>query len=202
MGVCRLKKTIQKQRQLRFDEINQLVKEIGADSVEEYEALPIEEKRRRKQRFWDCLWDWLLDGWAAGLLFVGEDKDLPDITRILNWVYPRGETTSDIYDKDITDREKLQRMIEAEANRCFNSGVIEAVRGVKGVMKTWETMGDERVRETHEYLEGMTIPFDEEFVTIGGDSAMAPGMFSDAENNVNCRCWISATKDNQTEQIQ
>ena len=197
-----MKKTIQKQRQLRFDEINQLVKEIGTDSVEEYEALPIEEKRRRKQRFWDCLWDWLLDGWAAGLLFVGEDKDLPDITKILNWVYPRGETTSDIYDKDITDREKLQRMIEAEANRCFNSGVIEAVRGVKGVMKTWETMGDERVRETHEYLEGMTIPFDEEFVTIGGDSAMAPGMFSDAENNVNCRCWISATKDNQTEQIQ
>lgn len=197
-----MKKTIQKQRQLRFDEINQLVKEIGTDSVEEYEALPIEEKRRRKQRFWDCLWDWLLDGWAAGLLFVGEDKDLPDITKILNWVYPRGETTSDIYDKDITDREKLQRMIEAEANRCFNSGVIEAVRGVKGVMKTWETMGDERVRETHEYLEGMTIPFDEEFVTIGGDSAMAPGMFSDAENNVNCRCWISVTKDNQTEQIQ
>lgn len=197
-----MKKTIQKQRQLRFDEINQLVKEIGTDSVEEYKALPIEEKRRHKQRFWDCLWDWLLDGWAAGLLFVGEDKDLPDITKILNWVYPRGETTSDIYDKDITDREKLQRMIEAEANRCFNSGVIEAVRGVKGVMKTWETMGDERVRETHEYLEGMTIPFDEEFVTIGGDSAMAPGMFSDAENNVNCRCWVSVTKDNQTEQIQ
>ena len=197
-----MKNTVQRQRQIRFDEINQLVKEIGTDSVEEYEALPIEEKRRRKQRFWDCLWDWLLDGWAAGLLFVGEDKDLPDITKILNWVYPRGETTSDIYDKDITDREKLQRMIEAEANRCFNSGVIEAVRGVKGVMKTWETMGDERVRETHEYLEGMTIPFDEEFVTIGGDSAMAPGMFSDAENNVNCRCWVSVTKDNQTEQIQ
>ena len=197
-----MKKTIQKQRQLRFDEINQLVKEIGTDSVEEYEALPIEEKRRRKQRFWDCLWDWLLDGWAAGLLFVGEDKDLPDITKILNWVYPRGETTSDIYDKDITDREKLQRMIEAEANRCFNSGVIEAVRGAKGVMKTWETMGDERVRETHEYLEGMTIPFDEEFVTIGGDSAMAPGMFSDASNVVGCRCWITVKRGQNTEQIQ
>ena len=197
-----LKNTVQRQRQIRFDEINSLVREIGTDSVEEYEALPIEEKRRRKQRFWDCLWDWLLDGWAAGLLFVGEDRDLPDITKILNWVYPRGETTSDIYDKDITDREKLQRMIEAEANRCFNSGVIEAVRGVKGVMKTWETMGDERVRETHEYLEGMTIPFDEEFVTIGGDSAQAPGMFSDASNVVGCRCWITVTKNNQTEQIQ
>lgn len=197
-----MKNTVRKQRQLRFDEINQLVREIGTDSVEEYETLPAEEKRKRKQRFWDCLWDWLLDGWAAGLLFVGKDKDMPDITRILNWVYPRGETTSDIYDKDITDREKLQRMIEAEANRCFNHGVVEAVNGEKGVMKTWETMGDNRVRETHEYLEGVTIPIDEEFVTIGGDSALAPGMFSEASQNCNCRCWISVKQGQKTEQIQ
>lgn len=189
-----MKKTILQQRKKRFDEIHALVEEIGCTSVVEYEALSAEERRRRKDKFWDCLWDWLLDGWAAGLLFVGKDKDIPDLTKVLNWVYPRGKTTSEIYERDITDKEKLQRMIEAEANRCFNTGVIEAVRDVKGVMKTWETMGDERVRESHDYLEGMTIPFDEEFVTIGGDSALAPGMFQEAENNCNCRCWISITK--------
>ena len=196
-----MKKTVQRRRQLKFDEINTIVKEIAVTSVEEYEALSVEERRKRKEKFWDCLWGWLIDGWAAGLLFVGEDRDIPDLTHILNYIYPRGETTSDIYEKDITDPEKLQTMIECEANRCFNSGVIEAVKGTTGVTKTWETMGDERVRLSHDVLEGVTIPFDEEFVTIGGDSALAPGGFSDPENNVNCRCWITVKKGNKAESL-
>ena len=194
-----MKKTVEKQRKIRFDEIHALVDEIGVDSPEEYYALPVEERKRRKDKFWDCLWDWLLDGWAAGLLFVGKDKDIPDLTHILNWVYPRG-TTSEIYDRDITDKEKLERMIEAEANRCFNSGVIEAGKG-ENVTKTWETMEDEKVRDSHWILQGETIPFDEEFVTYGGDSALAPGMFELAENNVNCRCWISYKQSNKSESL-
>ena len=194
-----MKKTVEKQRKIRFDEIHALVEEIGVDSEEEYYALPVEEKKRRKDKFWDCLWDWLLDGWAAGLLFVGKDKDIPDLTHILNWVYPRG-TTSEIYDRDITDKEKLGRMIEAEANRCFNSGIIEAGKG-ENVTKTWETMEDKKVRDSHWILQGETIPFDEEFVTYGGDSAPAPGMFELAENNVNCRCWISYKQGNKSESL-
>lgn len=195
-----MKKTIEKQRGLRFDEINSLVQEIGTDSEEEWLALPIEERRKRKERFWDCLWDWLIDGWAAGVLFVGEDKDIPDLTSILNWVYPRGETTSEIFDKDVTDKKKLQTMIECEANRCFNAGVIEAGKGT-GATKTWETMGDEKVRDTHWFLEGETVPFDEEFVTSDGDSALAPGMFEFPQNNVNCRCWLSLHKGNNGESL-
>ncbi len=194
-----MKKTVERQRKIRFDEIHALVEEIGVDSPEEYYALPVEERKRRKDKFWDCLWDWLLDGWAAGLLFVGKDKDIPDLTHILNWVYPRG-TTSEIYDRDITDKEKLKRMIEAEANRCFNSGVIEAGKG-ENVTKTWETMEDEKVRDSHWILQGETIPFDEEFVTYGGDSALAPGMFQEADNNVSCRCWLTLNKGNNGESL-
>ena len=195
-----MKKVVEKQRKLRFDEINALVEEIGVDSAEEYYALPLEERKRRKEKFWDCLWDWLLDGWAAGLLFVGKDKDIPDLTYIVNWVYPRGETTSEIYNKDITDKEKLKRMIEAEANRCFNSGVIEAGKG-ENVTKTWETMEDDKVRDTHWFLQSKTIPFDEEFVTFDGDSALAPGMFELAENNCNCRCYLSLNNGNNGESL-
>lgn len=196
-----MKKTILRHRQLKFDEIHSLATRISVHSEAEYFALSAEERKKRKDEFWDCLWGWLIDGWAAGLLFVGKDKDIPDLTSILNYIYPRGETTSEIYDRDVTDPDKLQRMIECEANRCFNTGFIEAVKTVgdtKGVMKTWETMGDERVRETHEYLEGMTIPFDEEFITIGGDSAPGPGMFSDPDNNVNCRCWLTIKPSNNS----
>ena len=191
--------TVQRQRRLRFDEINTLVEEISVGSVAEWEALPVEERKKRKDRFWDCLWDWLLDGWAAGLLFVGKDKDIPDLTSILNWVYPRG-TTSELFDKDITDKDKLKVMIECEANRCFNAGVMEAGKG-ENVTKTWETMMDDRVRDSHWWLEGVTIPIDEKFVTIGGDSADAPGMFEQADNNVGCRCWVTLHKGNNGESL-
>ena len=194
-----MKKTVENQRRIRFDEIHALVEEIGVDSPEEYYALPVEERKRRKDKFWDCLWDWLIDGWAAGLLFVGKDKDIPDLTYLLNYEYPSG-TVSEIYDRDITDKEKLERMIECEANRCFNSGVLEAGKG-ENVTKTWETMEDERVRDTHWFLQGKTIPFGEEFVTFDGDSALAPGMFQEAENNVNCRCWVSYKQGNQGESL-
>lgn len=186
---------------MQFDEINNLVKEISVTSEAEYKSLSPQERKKRKDKFWDCLWGWLIDGWSAGLLFIGEDKDIPDLTHILNWVYPRGETTSEIYEKDVTDPEKLQRMIECEANRCFNCGVMEAVKDEKGVVKTWETMGDERVRLSHDFLEGVTIPYDEEFVTIGGDSALAPGLFSNPENNVNCRCWLTVKRGNKAESL-
>lgn len=176
-------------RQLRFDEINSLVEEIGTDSEEEYFALPEEERERRKDRFWDCLWGWLIDGWAAGLLFIGQDKDIPDLTNILNWVYPRG-TTSDLYDKDITNKESLKRLIESEGNRCFNMGMLEAGKG-ENVLKTWETMMDDKVRDTHWYLEGMEIPIDEEFITFDGDSALAPGGFENPALNANCRCFLT-----------
>lgn len=195
-----MKKTVEKQRKRRFDEIHALVEEIGVDSEEEYLALPVEERQRRKDKFWDCLWDWLIDGWAAGLLFVGKDKDIPDLTYLLNYEYPRG-TVSEIYDRDITDKEKLERMIECEANRCFNSGVLEAGKGEKGLTKTWHGMLDDRERDTHFFLEGKTIPFDEEFITYTGASGLAPGMFDDPEENCNCRCWTELHKGNQGESL-
>ena len=56
--------------------------------------------------------------------------------------------------------------------------------------KVWVTMGDEKVRSTHEYIDGMAVPLDEAFFTYDGDSAMFPGGFADPSNNVNCRCWL------------
>ena len=87
------------------------------------------------------------------------------------------------------------RIIETEAHRDYNTGVYDAGKesGVE-VRKTWATMMDERVRDTHSYLEGMTVGFDDKFYTYDGDSARFPGDFSLPENNVNCRCGIVLVK--------
>lgn len=65
-----------------------------------------------------------------------------------------------------------------------------APQGPRKTMKTWQTQKDERVRDTHRFLQGVTIPTDQRFWTIDGDSALTPGGFLTAQNNVNCRCVL------------
>ena len=94
------------------------------------------------------------------------------------------------------------RVVDTDMNRIYNDSILNVGEraedeepedgGAKpGVMKTWQTMLDDRVRDTHEYLEGMTIPVNRRFYTYDGDSARYPGDFSNPANVINCRCRIS-----------
>lgn len=86
----------------------------------------------------------------------------------------------------------VRRILETEAHRVWHEGLLDgAVKtGVPDIYKVWVTKMDPRVRETHEYIHAARIPINERFVTFDGDSALAPGGFSLAENNVNCRCVL------------
>ena len=88
------------------------------------------------------------------------------------------------------------KVIDTEAHRDYNTGVYDAAEesGQTGLMKQWWTMQDERVRDTHDYLDGARVGLDDAFYTYDGDSAMYPGGFSKPENNVNCRCWITLAR--------
>ena len=61
------------------------------------------------------------------------------------------------------------------------------------MFKTWETAGDNRVRDTHAEVEGLTIPIDEPFVLAGGmlnhphDSSLG----ADPSEISGCRCSLS-----------
>lgn len=91
----------------------------------------------------------------------------------------------------------IQRIAETDATRIYNTGALDAVMANgngSGVNKRWVTMMDDRVRDTHSYLEGMTVPFDAEFWTYDGDHASAPGMFMLPENNINCRCIVEVIR--------
>ena len=96
------------------------------------------------------------------------------------------------------------RVVDTDMNRIYNDSILnvgeradaeddaEDSGQVKpNVMKTWVTMADDRVRDQHSYLEGMTIPVGRRFYTYTGDSARYPGDFSDPNNNCNCRCRVS-----------
>ena len=87
--------------------------------------------------------------------------------------------------------EEVLRVIDTESHRDYNTAIYDAAKasGVP-VRKQWYTMMDDRVRDTHQYLQGMTVGLDDLFYTDDGDSAMFPGGFDDPANNCNCRCFV------------
>lgn len=58
--------------------------------------------------------------------------------------------------------------------------------------KTWRTMEDNKVRETHQEVDGTTIPFDEAFL-VGDSELLFPGddsLGASPEEVCNCRCTV------------
>lgn len=94
--------------------------------------------------------------------------------------------------------EDIMRVATTDSHRVYNEAMWnvaekESEQG-KVIYKRWETMLDDRVRETHAYLEGETIPLNERFYTFDGDSAMHPGGFTDPANDCGCRCRLVLTR--------
>ena len=109
-----------------------------------------------------------------------------------------GETYRDriVQQLDEDSLDGILRIIDTEAHRDYNTGVYEAAKesGVPGVKKRWETMQDDRVRDPHSYLQGVTVGMDDYFYTYTGDYALFPGGFGVPELDINCRCSISLVK--------
>ena len=119
------------------------------------------------------------------------------------------QRVSEYYDSDSGTVDDVIRVVDTDMNRIYNDSVLDvgekANRGkvertdtdipvpdAQGrVMKTWVTMADDRVRDTHQYLEGMSVPVNSRFFTYDNDSARYPGDFADPQNNCGCRCRIS-----------
>jgi hypothetical protein len=84
----------------------------------------------------------------------------------------------------------IARIADTEMHRIANTAALDTAKRAGATSKTWVTMADERVRDSHQYLEGMTVGSDEDFYTYDGDHAPAPGLFELPENSINCRCEL------------
>ena len=125
----------------------------------------------------------LLSGWEPTLDDVGETVDAKVAGK--TW----RERVREYFDNGGTV-DDIARIAETETHRVSNTAALEAAKHGGATQKTWVTMMDDRVRETHDYLEGVTVGIDDEFITYDGDRASAPGLFSLPQNNVNCRCEL------------
>ena len=176
---------------LAFDEINQLIHASYSDNAD-FET----NVRNVTEDLYVCLWL----AYAKGIDAVSEMLDcaiILDESQRTEAIYQEidGMNFEDrIYEHlSQNDVSGLVTLAQSEYHRVFNMAMADGADFVslsKNVTKTWRTVGDEKVRETHDYLEGVTIPSGEMFYTIGGDSALFPSGFTLAENNVNCRCIL------------
>ena len=109
-----------------------------------------------------------------------------------------GETFRDRVQTQFDDGsvDGVLRIIDTEAHRDYNTGVYEAAKesGVEGLRKRWNTRLDDKVRDEHAYMEGMTVGLDDAFYTFSGESALYPGGFGVPDLDINCRCVVSIVK--------
>ena len=183
---------------LRWDELNILKQNAETFIREAEKRKPTAEEMDRWLGYMEYVLCLIYDyGWKDAEQIVGivpfkYDLDDKAVNRELD-----GETFRDRVKEQVAalSLAGLIRIIETEAQRDYNTGVLNAAQqsGLPGIRKRWNTMGDERVRDTHSPLEGITVGLNDLFYTWDGDAAMAPGGFTLPQNNVNCRCWITLT---------
>lgn len=185
-----------------FDELNTFQR-----MVTEYKTEPLtnDERERLRDDIWEYIEFLLIEAYVYGNVQAMQDLEIldKDPAELINPDVMEQTINEEIAGKTYKDRireylddenstvEDFQRVAETDATRVYNAGVVDGGKasGVPGVRKQWVTAGDERVRDPHQWLDGVIVPLDEKFY-VDGDSAMAPGGFADPALNCNCRCEI------------
>ena len=180
---------------LPFDELNRFDSEIrerfGKESLQKRDKL-------EEDDIIDELLDLFLLAYAMGNSVTNDNLSsnyAPPVDEVMKVVDAKvagktwRERVEDYFANGGTG-EDIARIADTETHRIANTAALDTAKYAGAKSKTWITMLDDRVRDTHDYLEGETVGINDDFYTYDGDHASAPGLFELAENNVNCRCEL------------
>jgi len=161
----------------------------------------------RLNQITDDILSFLINGYtlgiqaAASMLTTELDVNVEQMEQAIYLVI-EGKTFADRIADHVADNDLsgLIALVESEYHRVYNAAVQDGAtdyvnNGGFGVTKNWYTVKDDKVRETHRYLEGQSVPLESYFYTYDGDYAPYPGQFTKAENNCGCRCIVRLTTD-------
>lgn len=120
-----------------------------------------------------------------------------DIHSVIKQGIERGDTyttmSNNLQKKFGKDLGNTQRIARTEGHRVLSVTRDEAMGEINKeipLQKTWRTMADERVRGSHQAMEGVTIPYDDEFRLPSGARATAPTLSGDPAEDIECRCYL------------
>ena len=179
---------------LPMDELNKFADQIR----ERYGREPLPKSKQEEEDIIDELLDLFLLAYATGNEVTNANLSsdwMPKVDEVMSTVDEKiaGKTWRDRVDEYFSNGgtvDDIVRIAETETHRIANTSALHTAEHGGAKNKTWITMADERVRDTHQYLEMETVGIDEDFYTYDGDHARAPGLFSLPENNINCRCEL------------
>ena len=179
---------------LPMDELNRLDEEIR----QRFGDAQLTDRREEEEDIIDELLDLFLLAYAMGNEVTNENLSSnyqPSVDQVMSVVDAKvaGETWRERVEGYFANGgtgEDIARIADTEMHRIANTAALDTAKYAGAKSKTWVTMLDDRVRDTHDYLEGETVGIDDDFYTYDGDHASAPGLFELAENNVNCRCEL------------
>ena len=164
---------------LGFDEVNRLAEKFSVET--ELEEL------------FEILYTVMYDAYIRGYEPEEHKVEPPreDLIELLIFFKYDGKDPFDLLEEAYKDKDtvRIKTIFDNEYHRMFNAGAYDYGKEHCDTKK-WVTMNDIKVRDTHYYLEGIEVPVDAEFITYDGDAALYPGGFSNASNNVNCRCVL------------
>lgn len=101
--------------------------------------------------------------------------------------------------KEVTDKfgiglNKANRIVRTECRRVQESANLQTMQEASeaGVItkKMWVSTLDTRTRDTHRHLDGQIVGVDEKFKSKSGFFALAPHMFGNPAEDINCRCTM------------
>lgn len=150
-------------------------------------------KYQKKDEISDSLLDLLIMAYVYGVENVNESlgiDTLPTKEGMYNSIFKKidGKTWEERL-KKVESAEEVRRIAETESHRVFGDGQWDTAKG-RAKSKTWHTMLDDKVREEHWYLDGLTIGVNDMFYTLDGYGTLYPGNFGVASLDVNCRCYL------------
>ena len=186
-----------KQYLVGFDEINQMISTSYRLAVTE-----LDDVQDQVAQIIDDLLSMLILAYNAGMDATAQNLDVDlsvDLDALEDALYTSidGKTFEQRVQEYVLaqDMAGLSVVAASEYHRLYNAGAYDGAKQFArtqglGITKRWVTVRDDRVRETHRYLEGMSVDVDEEFYTSDGDHAPYPGAFRKAKNNVGCRCIV------------
>ncbi len=193
-----------------FDQLSVL----RSDLEQDFQLSPDERKRKKQNRI-DEILEMLIIAYMFGnesgnAMLYGDngiqttdlERPIPIQTDSMNEAIFRKvadknweQRVSEYMDSETGTVDEIIRVVDTDMNRVYNDAILDVGERADGdVMKTWQTMLDDRVRDTHDYLENTSVPVDRRFYTFDGDSARYPGDFTLPQNNVGCRCRISLSR--------
>ncbi|WP_132995814.1 phage minor head protein [Sporanaerobacter acetigenes] len=140
----------------------------------------------------------------AGLRWTGRmGKHRADVIWDIQKEIKRGLTQGDTYGamakrlkKELEiSTSKCNTIVRTESHRVHAQAKVESLdsiarHGVK-MTKKWNSSKDERVRSQHSEMDGVEIPYEDDFILPDGAKGIAPGLIGQPQHDINCRCILT-----------